>query len=112
MQEEEYREQRKNSKRALVQKIKDDAEKKYDKYWYEYQVSGTPSKEKTALKYEDLIKVCNMALEGLDDGCYRCMLRSKNGKEIIRSLKDLLSVGETTIDINTAIDYIEVVSSF
>lgn len=48
----------------------------------------------------------------LDDGCYRCMLRYKNGKEIIKNLKDLLSVGETTIDIHTAINYIEVVLSY
>lgn len=48
----DYRAERQQEKQKLVCRIKQDAEKKYDKYWYEYQVSGSTSTERTARKYE------------------------------------------------------------
>ena len=44
---EDYRAERQKSNRELVCRIKADAEKKYDKYWYEFQVVGNSSTERT-----------------------------------------------------------------
>ena len=96
----------------LVCRIKQDAEKKYDKYWYEYQVSGSTSTERTARKYEDLITVCELALLGLDDECSRCRARRKNGLEFIKKLRESQELGERTISISDAIDMIDTVSAY
>lgn len=108
----DYRAERQQEKRKLVCRIKRDAEKKSDKYWYEYQVSGSTSTERTARKYEDLITVCELALRGLDDECSRCRVRRKNGQELIKKLRESQELGERTISISDAINMIDVISAY
>ena len=100
------------SKRDLVCRLKADAEKKYDKYWYEFQTSGSTSSGRTARKYEDLITVCDLALQGFEVQCSRCRTRRCNGVEIIKTLRQLQECGEKTISINEAINYIDAVSAY
>lgn len=106
------RAERQKSKRDLVCRLKAEAEKKYDKYWYEFQVSGSTSSEKTAKKYEDLITVCDLALQGFEIQCSRCRTRRHNGVEIIKNLQQLQERGEKTISISEAINYIDAVSAY
>lgn len=112
MDNDEYKAELQKSKRELVCRLKADAEKKYDKYWYEFQVSGSTSSERTARKYEDLITVCELALLGLDEECGRCRMRRHNGVKIIETLRQNQAFGIDTISVNTAIDYIDSVSEY
>lgn len=109
---EDYRAERQKSNRELVCRIKADAEKKYDKYWYEFQVAGNSSTERTARKYEELITICDLALRGIDEECGRCRMRRKNGVEIIKSLQQRKEFGEKTIGIDDVINYIDTVSAY
>lgn len=109
---EDYKTERKRRNRELVCRIKADAEKKYDKYWYEFQVTGNSSTERTARKYEELITVCELALSGIDEECGRCRMRRKNGVEIIKSLQQSKGLGEKTVGIDDVINYIDTVSAY
>ena len=111
MQEEDYRAEVKKDKQDFVRKILEEADKKYQKYDYEYQYSGSSSTLRTAQKYEDIVKVCELALIGLDDECNACRRRYHNGQEIIKMLHQLQEHGEETISIEKAVTYIEAVSS-
>lgn len=111
MQEEDYRAEVKKDKQEFVRKMLDEYDKKYQKYDREYQFSGSPSTLRTAQKYEDVVKVCELALEGLDDECHACRRRYHNGQEVIKNLRQMQEHGEEMIKIEDAITYIEVVSS-
>lgn len=111
MQEEDYREEIKKDKQKFVRKMLDEYDKKYQKYDREYQFSGSVSTLRTAQKYEDIVKVCELALIGLDDECNACRRRYHNGQEIIKMLRQLQEHGEETISIEKAVTYIEAVSS-
>lgn len=109
---EDIREEIIKEKRALVTKIMTEAQKKYDKYWYEYQCTGSPSQERTARKYENLVTCCELALKELDEGCDNCLRRYKNGKAMADKLRQRRDVGgETMITIDEAIDLVETACS-
>lgn len=107
----DYREEVKKDKQEFVRKMLEEYDKKYQKYDHEYQFSGSASTLRTAQKYEDIVKVCELALKGLDDECHACRRRYHNGQEIIKKLRQIQEHGEETISIADAVTYIEIVSS-
>lgn len=111
--DEDIREEMIKEKRALVTKIMAEAQKKYDKYWHEYQCTGSPSQERTARKYENLVMCCELALKELDKGCDNCLRRYRNGKAMVEKLRQRRDVGhETAISIDEVITLVENASMF
>lgn len=106
--EEKFEDERRAQKRQLIMKVMTDAQEKYEKYFNEYQNVGSASKLRTARKYEDLVAICSMALESLNQSCERCLRRYRNGKSIADRLKQ---TGVETISTKEAIEMIETASS-
>lgn len=106
--EEKFEDERRAHKRNMINKVMADAQDKYDKYFNAYQNVGGGSQLRTARKYEDIVSICSMALESLNQGCERCMRRYRNGKAIVEKLK---TSGEQTISVKEAIGLIETVAS-
>ena len=106
--EEKIEDQRKEHNRALIMRVMADAEAKYQKYYNDYQVIGGASQPRTARKYEDLMKICGMALESLNQSCERCLRRYRNGQSMVARLKES---GVESISTKEAIDLIETAAS-
>lgn len=106
--EEKFEDQRKERNRALIARVMADAEAKYEKYFNKYQVLGGASQLRTARKYEDLVKICGMALESLNQGCERCLRRYRNGQSMVARLKES---GVESVSAKEAIDLIETAAS-
>lgn len=106
--EEKIEDQRKEHNRALVMRVKADAEAKYEKYFNDYQVIGGASQLRTARKYEDLVRICEMALESLNQGCERCLRRYRNGQSMAARLKES---GVKSVSVEEAVDLIETAAS-
>lgn len=106
--EEKIEVERKEHNRALIMRIMADAEAKYEKYYNNYQVVGGASQLRTARKYEDLVKICGMALESLNQSCERCLRRYRNGQSMVARLKES---GVESISTKEAIDLIETAAS-
>lgn len=106
--EEKIEDQRKEHNRALIMRVMADAEAKYEKYYNDYQVVGGASQLRTARKYEDLMKICSMALESLNQSCDRCLRRYRNGQSMVARLKES---GVESISTKEAIDLIETAAS-
>lgn len=110
--EEQIRKERNNQKRALVSKIMNEAQAKYERYWNDYQNCGGASQLRTARKYEDLVICCELALRELDEGCENCLRRARNGRAMADQLRQRRDAGgETMISIDEAISLVENVSS-
>lgn len=97
------REDRKNWQREKIRKIRDDAQKRYDTQYDNYQSTGAPSAERAMNKWQDLLDVCALAESGLNQSCIRCELRSKNARSRGKSLEERKKLGEKTISIDEAI---------
>lgn len=110
--DEQIRKERNDQKRALVHKIMNEAQAKYERYWNDYQICGGASQLRTARKYEDLVICCELALRELDEGCENCLRRARNGRTMADQLRKRRDEGgETMISINEAINLVETVSS-
>lgn len=111
--EEKDRDEAIASKRELVQKVMNEAQQKYEKYFHEYQVTGSPSKIRTARKYDDMVTICEIALQELDKGCENCLRRYRNGKEMVENLRNRRDHnGELSINIDDVIKLVEAASMF
>lgn len=106
--EEKFEDQRKERNRELVMRIMENAQAKYDKYYNDYQITGGASQLRTARKYEDIVKICGMALESLNQSCDRCLRRYRNGQSMVARLKES---GVETISAQEAVDLIETAAS-
>jgi hypothetical protein len=78
------------------------------KYYNDYQITGGASQLRTARKYEDIVKICGMALESLNQSCDRCLRRYRNGQSMVARLKES---GVETISAQEAVDLIETAAS-
>lgn len=108
----QLREDRKNWHREKIRKIREDAQKRYDTQYENYQSTGAPSAERAMNKWQDLLDVCALAEQALSQSCYRCDLRYKHGKSLRATLEEREKSGETTIKIGEAIGMIADVSSY
>lgn len=82
------------------------AEKKLEQLEYEWQSSGYGSRS-AITKLENEVKLCRLALRGLEQGCYRCDLRWRNIGTTVSTLKAEKKGGFEKIDIDRAIDLIK-----
>lgn len=82
------------------------AEKKLSELEYEWQSSGYGSRS-AITKLENEVRLCRLALRGLEQGCYRCDLRWRNIRTTAATLEAEKKAGFDKIDIDRAIDLIK-----
>ena len=82
------------------------AEKKLSELDYEWQSSGYGSRS-AITKLENEVRLCRLALRGLEQGCYRCDLRWRNIRTTVSTLEAEKKAGFDKIDIDRAIDLIK-----
>lgn len=104
--EDRYRASERERKTALVNRIMNDAQKRYDQAEENYQSAGSLSSYRSMEKWRDLIEVCQMALESMSQSCFRCEQRYKNGKSIAEMLRQRKACGTETISIDEAIEQV------
>lgn len=104
--EDRLRTSERKRKTALINKIMNDAQKRYDQAEESYQALGYPSSYRSMEKWRDLIEVCRMALESMAQSCWRCEQRYQNGKAIAEMLKERQACGMESISIDEAISLV------
>lgn len=104
--EDRLRTSERERKSALITKIMNDAQKRYDQAEENYQALGYPSSYRSMEKWRDLIEVCRMALESMSQSCFRCEQRYKNGKSISEMLRQRKACGVESISIDEAIEQV------
>jgi hypothetical protein len=83
------------------------AEKKLDRAEQEWQSSGGYGSRSQMTRLENEVRLCRLALRGLEQGCYRCDLRWRNIRTTAATLEDEKRAGFDKIDIDRAIDLIK-----
>ena len=101
--EDRFRSDRKRWQREKIEKLRAEAQKKYDTNYENYQSTGAPSQERACRRWEDVLEVCSLAESALDQECTRCDLRLKNARARGKALEERKQLGETTISIDEAI---------
>lgn len=104
--EDRLRSSERERKTALINKIMNDAQKRYNQAEENYQSAGNPSSLRSMEKWHDLIEVCRMAHESMAQSCYRCEQRYKNGKAIAEMLQQRKACGVESIGIDEAIEQV------
>lgn len=99
-------------KRAEILKVQEDAYRKYEKYWQQYQETGNASSERTAYKYEQIAEICGLALQALSETCELCERRKRNGMYMIKHLRERQQSRENTIFIDEAADCISMLTAY
>lgn len=91
-----------NYYKEKVEKIRNDAQKRYDKAEHDYQSTGSSSTYRTINKHYDIVKTCDLALEALDGKCHFCKNRNRRLEDAISRYKKLKET-DSTIDIEKVI---------
>lgn len=82
------------------------AEKKLAQLEYEWQASGGYGSRSAITKLDNEVRLCRLALRGLEQGCYRCELRWRNISTTAYTLEKEKEAGLEKIDIDRAIGII------
>lgn len=107
--EDKFRADRRSEKAAVIRRVMADAQKRLEKAEENYQSTGSASASRTVQKYEEIVMVCEMALESLEQECYRCALHRRNGAHITEELRKRAQTG-SQMPIDEAISFIESVA--
>lgn len=91
----------------FVTKKLEKAEKAYEKAENSWQNSGGYGSRSNITYYHDQIKLCRLALKGLENQCTACTSRRRNAMKMISDLEsEKKELGISTISIDRAIDLI------
>ena len=83
------------------------AEKKLDRAEQEWQSSGGYGSRSQMTRLDNEVRLCRLALRGLETGCHRCDLRWRNIRTTTATLETEKKAGFDKIDIDRAIDLIK-----
>lgn len=93
----------KSENERTVRRILADAEKKLANAEANHNAVGSASTERTMRKWEDMVRVCEMALESISQTCRRCESRRTNAKHLVNQLKEQ---GRETVPVSEVIDWL------
>lgn len=83
------------------------AEEKLGRLENEWQISGGYGSRSAITKTDNEVRLCRLALRGLEQGCHRCDLRWRNISTTADTLKTEKEAGFNKIDIDRALDMIK-----
>ena len=107
--EDQLRTDRRREQEKTVRRVMEEAQKRLDKAEENYNCTGSASAARTVRKYEDLVMVCEMALDSMSRECGRCALHRRNGAGIVKQLRERRQLGEQ-MPIEEAITFVEAVA--
>ncbi|MDE7365151.1 MAG: hypothetical protein K2N27_09800 [Ruminococcus sp.] len=85
--------ERKEQKRKIIQKKLDEAQHRYDEAERNYQDTGSSSAMRTMHRNEDIMMICRLALQALDNVCGTCENRRRNAKYAVNKYKEAKESG-------------------
>lgn len=104
--DEELKQEQRDSDLRWVIELRDKAQASYDKAEHEYQNSGGYGSRGSITKYYNQVKLCELAIKGLNHQCQCCSLRLKNGHTFIKQLQEDKKAGFDNIPIERVISMI------
>lgn len=92
---------------AFVNEKMEKAQKALDKAENSYQLSGGYGSRSNIIHYQNQVKLCRLALKGLENQCTACTRRRRNAMKMISDLEsEKKELGISTISIDRTIDLI------
>lgn len=77
----------KEQKRKIIQKKLDEAQRRYDEAERSYQETGSASTMRTMNNNENMMMICRLALQALDNVCGRCEMHRRTAVNIANKYK-------------------------
>lgn len=74
--------------KAEIEKLQKEFDVKAERYFNEYQETGINGKYKTYEKYDNLSKICELAIKQISDNTYERSKRFDNYSEYLKGLVD------------------------
>lgn len=105
--EKQLRDEDRERDKKWVRDLLNKAEKKLEQAEYDWQLSGGYGSRSAITKYDNEVRLCRLALRGLEQGCHRCDLRLRNISTYTDKLEAEKKAGFDRIDIDRAIDLIK-----
>ncbi len=95
--ESRYETERKEQNRKIIQKKLDEAQHRYDEAERNYQDTGSSSAMRTMHRNEDIMMICRLALQALDNVCGTCENRRRNAKYAVNKYKEAKESGNNDV---------------
>lgn len=102
-----YESEIKERKRNLILKKLKEAQQRYDEAERNYQDTGSASTMRTMHRHEDMIMICELALQALDNVCGKCENRRRNAGYTVNKYKEAKESGN-----NDALNFDSIIADF
>lgn len=97
----------KERKKKIVLKKLREAQDRYDEAERNYQETGSASTLRTMYRHEDMIMICRLALQALDNVCERCESHRRTAEYVVNKYKEAKESGN-----NDVLDFDNIISDF
>ena len=102
-----YESENKKRKRTVILKKLEEAQRRYDEAERNYQDTGSSSAMRTMHRNEDIMMICRLALQALDNVCRKCESRRRNAKYAVNKYKEAKESGN-----NDVLNFDNIISDF
>ena len=102
-----YEAENKERKRKVILKKLREAQDKYDEAERNYQDTGSSSTMRTMHRHEEMVMICGLALQALDNVCGKCESRRRNATYTVNKYKEAQKSGN-----NDLLDFDKIISDF
>lgn len=92
-----YETEEKERKRNIVLKKFKEAQKKYDEAERNYQDTGSASTMRTMYRHEDMMMICELALQALDNVCEKCESHRRKARYAVDKYKTAKKLGDNYV---------------
>ena len=92
-----YEAENKERKRNVILKKLREAQDRYDEAERNYQDTGSSSTMRTMHRHEEMIMICGLALQALDNVCGKCESRRRNARYAVNKYKEAENAGNNDV---------------
>jgi len=92
-----YESEEKERKRNIILKKLRDSQNRYDEAERNYQCTGSAGTMRTMHRHEDMIMICGLAIQALDNTCERCERRRRNAVYTVNKYKKAKETGNNDV---------------
>lgn len=92
-----YESENKERKRKIILKKLRESQDRYDEAERNYQNTGSSSTMRTMHRHEDMIMICELALQALDNICGRCENRRRNAGYAVNKYREAKATGNNDV---------------
>ncbi len=102
-----YESEIKERKRKIILKKLKEAQQRYDEAERNYQDTGSASTMRTMHRHEDMIMICELAIQALDNVCGKCESRKRTAGCAVNKYKEAKKSGN-----NDALNFDNIIADF